>query len=42
MDALQKVLNTILDVLNIIKEFFVKLFPQAGEGEGDAAGTPEA
>lgn len=28
MDALKKVFDTIMDVLNIIKDFFAKLFPQ--------------
>lgn len=28
MDALTKVFQTILDVLNIIKNFFAQLFPQ--------------
>ena len=38
MDALQKVFDTILEVLNIIKKFFADLFPQDKE-EGE---TPEA
>ncbi len=43
MDALQKVFATIMDVLNIIKNFFYQLFPEkAPETDGDAAETPEA
>lgn len=33
MEALQKVFDTIMGVLDIIKKFFAQLFPQ-GEGEG--------
>ena len=33
MDALQKVFDTIMGVLAIIKDFFANLFPQT---EGDA------
>ena len=33
MDALQKVFDTIMGVLAIIKDFFTKLFPKT---EGDA------
>ena len=36
MDALQKVFDTIMDVLEIIKNFFNQLFPKTEEGEGDA------
>ena len=35
MDALQKVFDTIMDVLAIIKDFFNKLFPKAGEGDAN-------
>lgn len=34
MDALTKVFETILQVLNIIKDFFAQLFPQKEE-EGE-------
>lgn len=38
MDALQKVFDTIMSVLNIIKDFFAKLFPQDdAEGEDTEA-----
>lgn len=37
MDALQKVFDTIMDVLAIIKDFFNKLFPQENPET-----TPEA
>lgn len=36
MGALQKVFDTIWDVLEIIKDFFNKLFPKTEEGKGDA------
>ena len=34
--VLEQVLAYFMDVLNIIKDFFNKLFPQAGEGDADA------
>ena len=37
MDALQKVLDTILKVLDIIKGFFAELFPQDDPAEGEDA-----
>ena len=40
MEALEKVFATIMDVLNIIKNFFAQLFPQDNEGETEA--NPEA
>ncbi len=41
MDALTKVFETILQVLNIIKDFFAQLFPQKEEEapEADADAT---
>ena len=41
MDALQKVFDTIMEVLNIIKKFFSELFPPKDETEGDDVATPE-
>lgn len=34
MEALQKVFDTIMGVLDIIKKFFEQLFPKTEEGEG--------
>ena len=42
MDALEKVFETIMEVLNIIKNFFAQLFPQDNEGEGETKANPEA
>jgi len=36
MEALQKVFDTIREVLAIIKDFFEKLFPQQEEGDAEA------
>lgn len=35
MDALQKVFDTIMQVLNIIKKFFTDLFPQKDDAAED-------
>lgn len=35
MEALQKVLDTIREVLNIIMNFFKELFPQPDDAEGE-------
>ena len=40
MDALQKVFDTIMEVLNIIKKFFSELFPAKDEAEGDDVANP--
>lgn len=41
MDALQKVFDTIMEVLNMIKAFLGQLFPQA-DGEGENTEAPQA
>lgn len=36
MDALQTVFDYILNILNIIKDFFTQLFPQKEEGTDES------
>ncbi len=41
MDALQKVFDTIMGVLEIIRKFFEELFPPKDDAEGEEV-APEA
>ena len=42
MDALQKVLDTIMGVIEIIKNFFNELFPKKDDAQADPDAAPEA